>query len=266
MRKKYLEDINLDDLPILNSGGHQESTLFHDDTTVYKIFDDLTDSERNRKQTKVELLGDGGPLPLTIMPQDELVYGIFGDRFEGYSMDYIKDAKTLYYAFTREKNYISSFLYIMNIVSQAIKNIHSDPRNIVISDVHADNIILDKQLNPYLIDMESAKIDGIKNDTMPLSLKQYLSNRNLYSQKEQFVTTKNTDRLCLIMMTLGIIFRTNIDKLSLYEFDKKTEQIETLKNMRNLVIEIQKSVQIPEVPYIHELIEYKDILKRILIK
>ena len=262
MRKIYLENIDLDELEEIGGVSHKESTLFYNKNTIYKLFDDLTDSERRRKETKVELLGDGSILPITVMPKDKLVYGFLNDRFEGYSMDYISDATTLLKAFTENKK-MYLFLYIINIVSQAIEKIHKDSRNIVISDLHAKNIILDKNMNPYIVDIESAKIDGIKNDTIALSLHNYLLNRNLYTNIE---TTPNTDRLCLLMMALNIIFRKHIDKISQYEYDEKAEQIATLKNMRELVLEIQKSSTIPEVPYIHELIQYSDIFKRSLIK
>ena len=262
MRKIYLEDIDLDTLEEINGVSHKESTLFYDKNTVYKLFDDLTDSERRRKETKVELLGDGNPLPIIIMPQDKIVYGFLNDRFEGYSMDYISDSNTLLKAFTGNKK-IHLFLYLINIISQSIEKIHKDPRNIVISDLHAKNIILDKNFNPHIVDIESAKVDGIKNDAIALSLHNYLSNRNLSTNIE---TTPNTDRLCLLMMTLNILFEKHIDKISQYEYDEKSEQLATLKNMRELIIEIQKSSAIPEVPYIHELIQYSDIFKRSLTK
>ena len=262
MRKIYLEDIDFDTLEKISGASHKESTLFYDKNTIYKLFDDLSDSERRRKETKVELLGDGTQLPLTVMPKDKIVYGFLNDRFEGYSMDYISDSTTLLKAFTRNKK-IYLFIYLINNISKAIEKIHKDPRNIVISDLHAKNFILDKNFNPYIVDIESAKIDGIKNDTISLSLHNYLSNRNLYTNIE---TTPNTDRLCLLMMSLNIIFGKDIDKISQYEYEEKAEQLATLRNMKELVLEIKKSSNIPEVPYIHESIQYSDIFKRSLTK
>ena len=210
MRKIYLENIDLDALEKISGGSHKESTLFHDDTTAYKLLDDLTDSARKRKETKIELLGDGCPLPITVMPQDKLVYGFLNERFEGHTMPYINDANTLFKTFIGSKK-MYLFLYLLNIISQSLEKIHQDARNIVISDLHAQNIILDKNLNPYIIDIESAKIDGIKNDTIALSLKQYLSDRNLYFGIRKTETTPNTDRLCFLMMMLSIIFKKHID-------------------------------------------------------
>ena len=120
MGKIYLDDINLDELHQINDVEHKESALFHDKNTVYKIFDDLNNHTRNSKQNKIELLSNGQPLPITIMPRDELVYEFLNNRFEGYTMDYITDSKTLYKTFLKTKNTISKSIKMKKYISTNI--------------------------------------------------------------------------------------------------------------------------------------------------
>lgn len=265
MKKIYLEDINLSKLRPIKCAEHKESTLFHDNTTAYKIFGDLSDYKRKCKQTKIELLGDGEPLPMTVMPRDELVYGFLNNRFEGNTMDYISSSKTLYKAFLKNKN-VRKLLPLLLTISISLEEIHQDPRDIVISDLHAENIIIDRHFNPYFIDIDSCKIEGIKNDTIPMTLKNYLSNRKIFRGMYETTTTQNTDRLCFLMMILGIMFNKHIDRIPLYQYDEKAERIEVLRIIREIVLEVQKSSTIPEVPYFHEMVKPGDFPIRRLIK
>jgi len=261
MERIYLDDIDLCRLSEIRGADNKESVLFHDKNTVYKIFNDLHDYERTRKQTKIELLGDGLPLPITVMPKEELVYGFLNNRFEGNTMDYITASKTLYQAFVKNKN-LRVLLPLLIRISKSLEEIHSDPRNIVISDLHAENIIVDKNYNPYIVDIDSCKIDGIKNDAIPMTLKHYLLNRQLFRSIDETETTTNTDRLCFLMMVLGLIFNKHIDRISMHQYDEVAERIVMLQTMRELVLEIKKSTTIPEVPYFHEIVKEDDLVLR----
>ena len=257
MEKIYLDNINLNRLRKVTGADHSESILFHDKTTIYKIYIILDENKRKRKQQKIELLGDGEPLPITIMPRTELFRSPQIEMFEGIGMEYIK-SKTLYKKLRKTKD-IALVLRIIDIVSRSVMKIHQDPRNIAIGDLHVQNIIIDKYYNPYIVDIDSCKIDGIKNDTAPIGLKNYLLNRGLYTSLDDLEINPNTDRLCLLIMVLGMLFDKSLDRIPLYEYDKKSEKIETLKHMRELIVELQKSSSIPELPYFHELIQSSDM-------
>ena len=49
----------------------------------------------------------------------------------------------------------------------------------------------------------------------------------------------------------------------MYEYDKKAEQIKTLKNIRSLVLDMRKTKKIPTVPYLDELIITSDTQSKI---
>lgn len=251
MKKINLANIDLTKLPQLNDSPHLESDLYHNDEIVYKIFKNFDEYKINKKQRKIELLRDGNSLPNVLMPIDNLY---FNDTFFGYTMKYIMDSITLFNFNARSKD-IKIFLQILTTISKSLKEMHQDPRDIIIGDLNFDNIILDKNYNPYFCDIDSCKINGLLNETNPAIVVSYLKNRRI----SNIDTNRNKDRLSLLLSTLYMIFKKHIDELSIYEFDKKAEHLETLRNIRNLILEIKKYQNIPEVPYIHELISPSDI-------
>ena len=254
MEKIELNQISLEKLRKISGKKNLESNIYHDGSIAYKIFKNMSKEALDIKERKIELLDAGDPLPKTVMPISKIVSG---DLFSGYSLKYIKDTRTLYVLYTKTKD-INLFFQILSIVSETVEKIHQDPRNIIIGDLHLDNILVDNDFNPYFIDIDSCQIDRIPNETIPSSLGVYRYNRAL----DWLDATKSQDRLCLVLCSLGLIFKKHIDFVSLREYDKKAEEIETLRNMRELVLEIKKSKGIPNMPYIHELIASSDTVRR----
>ena len=59
-----------------------------------------------------------------------------------------------------------------------------------------------------------------------------------------------------MLCTLHTIFGVEIDNVSMYDYDFISERVDTLRNMREFVIEIKKRNNfIPEVPYMDEVIK-----------
>lgn len=260
MERIDLDIIDLETLSKMKCKDNIESDLYRDEELVYKIFKDFKDLEKSvldKKERKIELLHDGIPLPRSVMPKDKLTEK---DIFGGYRMKYIAYSQTLYSLF-KETNDINLFFQILLIVSQTVEEIHLDPRNIIVGDLHFGNILVDKNFNPYFIDLDSCGIDGISNETTPGTLNTYRYNREI----KDFNATKNSDRLCLVLCTLGLLFKHHIDFVSMREFDKKAEQIETLRNMRELVDDIKKYSSMPQILYIHEFIASSDLQRQSLI-
>ena len=251
MAKIDLENIDLRKLHQINSKQHLESNLFHNQEHIYKIFKDLSIYQTMKKQRKIELLKDGENLENVIMPKDELFYQ---NEFIGYTMEYIKNSIPLF-DFNKRSKDISLFLKILLIVSKSLEKIHQDPRNILVGDLNFDNIIIDKDFNPYFVDFDSCKIKGLENEAIPAILGSYLLNRNIIKVD----TTKNTDKFSLLLCTLYMIFKKHIDVVSIYQYDQKSEKIETLKNIREFILEMKKNEKVPEVPYLHEIISPIDI-------
>lgn len=238
-------DINFNILKELDYKNATESTLYYNDKTIYKIYKNFIESYR--KKNKILLLNDGERISNVIIPDKLILDGSFT---LGCGMKYISDANT----FGKYRNN-NSFILLLYIISLSLKKIHTDPRNIVIGDLHFGNIIIDSNLNYYFIDMDSCMIDGLLPERLPNIIVSYAKNRGNFN----FDISRETDKLCMFLSTIEAIFNKDIDKLSMYEYDKKAEEINTLKNMKRYFLEIKNATNyIPNIPYFDELISIND--------
>lgn len=249
-----IRDINFNKLEMLDVLS-SESLLYFDDKLLYKLYDNLIDVE-NKDRKLILLNSDSRELaaiiPHILIKNKLLTYGC--------AMKKIDDAAALV-----EYKKDDIFMLLLYEVSLSLKKIHDDPRKIVVGDLHFNNILIDKDERHHFIDFDSCKIDDIPQDRLPSNLMRYVRNRCNFD----FVVCSDTDRLCMILSLINSIFGSNIDGLSMNEYDKKAEQIYTLKNMRELVFDIKNnSYGIPSVPYLHEIISTKDFLgkKRVMNK
>lgn len=239
------DDINYDKLKKLNSNNTTESTLFYDDKVIYKIYKNFIESYRKKK--KILLLNDGESISNVIIPDKLILDGIFT---LGCGMKYIKNANT----FRKYKNSIS-FILLLYLISLSLKKIHNDPRNIVIGDLHFDNIIIDGELNHYFIDIDSCMINGILPERISNIIMCYVQNRGNFS----FDVSRETDKLSMFLAMIEAMFNKDIDRVSVYEYDKKIDEIYTLKNMREYFLKIKNTKGcIPDIPYLDELISIND--------
>ena len=110
-------------------------------------------------------------------------------------MKYISDANT----FRKYRNN-NSFILLLYIISLSLKKIHTDPRNIVIGDLHFGNIIIDSNLNHYFIDMDSCMIDGLLPERLPNIIVSYANNRGNF----WFDISRETDKLCMFLLLFTV--------------------------------------------------------------
>lgn len=242
------EDINFDDLKKLKCRANSESDLYLDGELLYKIFKKMTPRELRRKERKIELLSDGEKIENIILPESKIVNG---NLINGYSMDYVKDSLILFEFAKKSKN-INDFLRIVYDVSLTLRKIHNDPRNIIVGDLSFSNIIFDKNLNHYYVDFDGTMIGNIPSERISFLLNDYTVLRGIY----RFDVDKNSDMFSLMLCTLHTIFGIEIDKVSMYDYDLVAEKNETLKSIREFVIEMKKKNNyIPKVPYMDEIIK-----------
>lgn len=231
----------LEMLDVLSS----EGTLYFDDELFYKLYDNLEDIDN--KERKLLLLNEGindfdAVIPHILIKNNLMMWGC--------GMDRVKDAISLV---KYKKSDV--FILLLYAVSLSLKKIHNDPRNIVVGDLHFNNILIDKNMKHYFIDFDSCMVDGIAQDRLPTSIMQYVSNRGDFKYK----VGSNTDKLCMILSFINSLFGKDIDVLSMDEYDERAEQIYTLQNLREFIIAIKKNLyNIPSVPYLHEVISMRD--------
>lgn len=229
---------------------HTESELFYDDDYMYKMF--RTDKNTKsiyllRKKVKLESLCDGQLLDNVILPNSVIMHN---GSLSGYRMKFVKNAIPIYDFISEDKSF-DSFFELMYDVSLTLRNIHNDPRNIVVGDFSISNIIFDEYMNHYFVDFDSVGIGNLPVDRVPFSLERYARRCSI----NKYNINKNTDRLCLLFTTLFTVFDKSIEFVSMREYDKMIEQCQMLKYIRDIVLEIKKyNSIIPEIPYLDEMV------------
>ena len=243
-----IRDINFKKLELLEVFS-SESTLYFDNEQVYKLYDKHEVDVSKQKQEKILLLNECAlpsnvVVPNTLIQNDNLMYGCI--------MKYIKNSKPL----IKYKNE-NVFLKLLYEVSQSLSIIHNDARNIVVGDLHLNNILIDNNQNHFYVDIDSCMINGIREDRLPRNLMQYLINRSHYDIR----ASKETDKLCMILSIINALFDKDIDCLSMEEYDRKTIQTNMPIKLREVIIDIKNNKHdIPYVPYLHEIIESEDCI------
>lgn len=245
-----IRDIDFEKLKIVDNVFASESSLYYDDKLFYKLFDNL--SNVSRKREKLLLLNNGEKISNVVIP-NILINNM--DKLYGCAMDNIIDSLAL--VKYRNTDIYSELLYN---VSVSLKNIHNDPRNIVIGDFHFNNVIIDKNNNHYFIDIDSCMIDGILQDRTPSSLVKYLKNRGYFNTD---VNTK-TDKLCMFLSIINSLFSKDIDSISIEEYDKKSEELLLLREIRKYILEIKSNNKnIIELPYLCDVISCNELKSKI---
>ncbi len=239
-----IRDIDFNELEMLDVLS-SESTLYYDEKLFYKLYDNLQNIQR--KEKKILLLNDGNNefdavIPHILIKNRLITYGC--------AMERIKNTNSL---IKYKKSDI--FILLLYAVSLSLKKIHNDPRNIVVGDLHFNNILIDNKGRHHFIDFDSCMIDGIPHDRIPNNFMEYVGNRGNF----EFKVGQDTDKLCMILSFINSLFGKGIDSLSIDEYDEKAEKIYTLKNLRDIVLGIKNnSFGIPCVPYLHEIISIRD--------
>lgn len=251
--------IDFNSLSKINCDYNTEAILYRVDDSFYKFYRNIHSEKVKRKAFKLLILNEGITLKNVIVP-DTLI--VNKELLLGCRMDYIDYSLPLF-KFTNISSSVNKFLKLVYDVSLSLREIHSDSRDIVVGDLNFNNIIFDSEFNHYFVDFDSSMVDGIASDRIPSMLHLYVKNNGIY----KYDINRETDRLCMILNTLYMIFSKRIDFVTMDEYDEKAEKLETLKNMRGIVLKIKNSGgKIPVVPYLDELISSNDFTPKTTVK
>ena len=234
--------------------GSFESNLYVKDENIYKMFkmlrfyryglDFLKD-----KEIKVNILSD------VEIPEIIKATRIIKSRkiIEGLEMPYVKNVNNLYnfYEYSRS---ISLYLQVVSKASKVLKTIHSDPRDIVVCDMNFANIMFDSDHNIYFCDSDSYSVSGLPSTSIGKSFDIYCKNRRLNPKSADI----KYDNFQMFINFLQILFAKYIEHITVAEYERLCDEISSLRNMRKYFYKTLKSVTIPEVPYLHELIDEAD--------
>lgn len=241
------KDIDFNSLLVYDSPANSESILFYDDDYMYKMFKEKDDIHLLRKKLKLELLSLGGSIDSAILPESMIMDD---KRLSGYKMQLINTATPIFDFCSKSRN-VNDFLRLMYGVSLSLRNIHNDPRKIVVGDLSISNIIFDENMKHYFIDFDSVMIGKIPADRVPYSLERYARKCGI----SKYDVSKDTDKFCLFLSFFFVIFRKSIEEVSMREYDAVSEKVESLRNMREIVLEIKKyKYLLLNLPYLDEII------------
>lgn len=226
---------------------HSESDIYTDYKVVYKIFKNMSREELNTKRKKVELLSTLEGIKELVLPKKKL---LSNNRFVGYSMDYI-NADTLFKC--QHRMDINDYLNLVSKISTTMKRIHE--RQIILGDVSPFNILVNNGVY-YFVDLDSCMVKNMSPERVSYYLSDYCAFTNKYVR-----CNKNFDRLSFLLYFINYLFGLNLEDLPMYEFDKKSETLEFLKNIRNIVISLKTKKVNTQVPYLDEVLIKRKQLK-----
>lgn len=235
-----------------------ESIIYADKLYVYKIFKSLNRSYLRNKFYKVNILSSISGLDSCVLPLDNIMDEKV--RFRGYSA-LKQEGITLADLFVKKGIYE----FLLGIIDSSLKlsSIHDRNENIILGDVNCSNIILrqnesGKYQDSVFVDIDNASVDGLKYDNFSGSLLRFYKPRT-----KNMRISKNTDRLTQLLYLLTYLFDSEtIYEIDIFEYDKKTEEIRSLKNIRNLFIRLKDfNRTLPTIPYVYEIISEDDVKK-----
>ena len=236
-----------------------ESKIYADNLYIYKIFTMVKKGYLKNKFYKVNILSslkyfDSGVIPIDNVKDNNNV-------FRGYSAEKIQ-------GFTLKDIYVKRGIYdfLLGIIdsSKKLQDIHSRSERIILADVNCDNIMLRESTdNLYtssiFIDLDNANVDGLKYDRYSGILQRFYKPRT-----KNLRISQNTDRLAQLLYLMEYMFEENnpIYELNKYEFDKKSEEMTSLRNMRELITLLQNpKTYLPSIPYLYEILDFEEIKK-----
>ncbi len=198
------------------------------------------------------------PIKNVIWPKDEIVlrkkHIFLHTEYQtvGNAMEYIDNAIPFY----RLKEYNEDEQVYINMcinISKTLKEVHE--AGILLPDFNFSNVLVDKNLEYYFSDFDSASLDGSISSISSLSA-YYLRKKGLLIPDKAI---KEYDKISLIMQFAGILLEDNILSIRKHNYDKKMEEHTILKDIKEVVFDIKSSDGIiKNVPYLHEIIEQSE--------
>jgi len=223
---------------------HSESEIYTDYKNVYKIFKDLTLRELMLKRKKIEILSSLKNVKSAVLPNAEL---FIADKFMGYSMDYI-DGVTLFKRQFGMK--MIDYLSLLSEISKEMREVHY--HDIIFGDLSFFNILISEDGKFHFIDLDSVMIDDKPADRVSYLISEYYVYMNKCARFDI-----NLDRLSLLLFVINYLFSLNLEEISMYEYDMKSEELPFLRDIRKTIVKLKNGKVNTHVPYLDEVIDRK---------
>ena len=251
MKTERFKNLKISSLNIFKYQGGT-STIYEDGNTLIKVLDGFTDKEQKILYKKAKAM-DGKTIKNVLLPD---TYYIENEMVKAYSIENLKCYRSFsdYYA---PKRFIdcNHLFATTKKASFILKDIHQE--KMLINDVSFQNILLNKKGDVQYIDFfEGCSFERYRGGLYSSILIDYLS---YHKEKQQLTESTNQDRLSFLLAFWELIYTQNIETISKRKYEKVSNHVttlQTLKEYRNILLD--RSCTIPEIPYMHELIEGSD--------
>lgn len=244
-------DIDFDSLKRLYVPANSSDLYVDEDNKeIYKIFYENFSSDKIEKLKSLEKIKniDFLVVPHTLIIKDEYLRGCVSKYIDGITLSKLSD-KISIYIFT---------LMLINI-SRNLEHLHNIGEKVVVGDFHTKNIEIDENLKHYFIDTDSYGILSYSPETYSNIIYRYyrfLSCRISYNI--------NMDKISLLFSLFEQVFNRHIIDISSYDFASKMEKFPFLENFKPVYLQLlYSSFEVPNVPYLHEIIDENNIIKSI---
>lgn len=251
MNKINYHDIDFNELAKLNVES-SESSIYVDKNRkrLYKIFKTRYLDELFDKSEKLDLLVQKNHIKRMIVPDTKIINcGCFVGTVEEYINGV--DLSDIF----KKYNNINDIMGIFIKSSIALEEIHEE--EIVVADLHAGNIRIDENGNPYYLDALSCCIGDKENNMISYLLYDYLKEKGIQIQK----VTKEMDKLSFMLMTYTLLCQNTFDETKELDFNSRFTRLKYLKNLLGIFELIESSEDNIDVPYLHEIIKPSHIKK-----
>ena len=159
MREINFKNHDIENLTIYNNGGFEGKIYIYSQDMVLKIFEDYLEKvmDIHIKKFKLKKLAEKN------MSNDVLISPIhlvnIDGKFKGYTMPKIDDSITV-----NNVNDMRKLVRIYRLLFKNLEYLHEN--NVIAHDIKPENILVDKNKNPIIIDVDSMGVDNIPPDHM----------------------------------------------------------------------------------------------------
>ena len=241
---KY-NDLDFSKMKKLTSQG-STSTVYETDNHCIKILDKMTPEEKNLIRLKLQEI-DGLRIDNVLLPT-KFIYN--NHSFIGYFMDRFPNSTNLYDNFDQTDIIdFNAFLKALYKTSEIMRDIHNN--GIILQDFSFDNILIDKNGNVKICDIDGCSYKGYQGAFMSIIITNYYG----IIFRKIFDINQELDKQSLLFSMLVFIYGTYINKMK--QYDELVDKSKTLQNIRPIFESLIKDLK-TEIPYLDELIDLSD--------
>lgn len=247
MEKIKKSDIDFSKTKLDTSIGFWANSFYidYDNNKLYKMFSFMSDEKRKKIEDKLDAFSklnkDYIPNPI------ELIYDNNG-KLIGYSQRLI-NGTTLYKTISNKG--VLEKMRVLLEASKDLEDLHKN--NVIISDMHFDNIMVSEYGKPFFIDIDSFQINGIESFCTSSILSSY------YDKKGKKVDKNiNSDIIGFYLCIFERLFKREIYSVKLESYNSYLADC-YLKKLYPIFFELNKrNNDIPTVPYLHKVLKNYD--------